>query len=137
MVIAGGVKRKSGEERITFLSKIRTLAIQPLQEVRAQANHMLQGACSTVKHIFSKVGSAFSHTRSNTVLHITHHAAYVVYCCMQDAHGSPPEWQADRLLFMNDVYFCAKDILRLLQHRDAALACGMDFNEVGPTELVL
>ena len=38
---------------------------------------------------------------------------------------------------MNEVYFCAKDILCLLQHRDAALACGMVFNEVGLTKLVL
>ena len=31
---------------------------------------------------------------------------------------------------MNDVYFCAQDIIRLLQHTDVALACGMDFNLV-------
>jgi hypothetical protein len=39
------------------------------------------------------------------------------------------------MLFMNDVFFCAKDIIRLLQHTDVALACGMDFNYVSPVLL--
>ena len=31
------------------------------------------------------------------------------------------------MVFLNDVYFCAKDVVRLLLH-DADMACGMDFD---------
>ena len=41
--------------------------------------------------------------------------------------GSPPRWRADRLVFVNDVYFCARDVARLLQHGGADVACAMDF----------
>lgn len=38
-------------------------------------------------------------------------------------HGCPA---ASRVVLLNDVYFCASDVLRLLQY-DADIACGMDF----------
>ena len=38
-----------------------------------------------------------------------------------------PAWPVDRLVFLNDVFFCAGDLFRLLQHVDADVACGMDF----------
>ena len=47
---------------------------------------------------------------------------------MQGNDGSPPEWPADRLLFSNDVFFCAWHIWRLLQH-SASIVCGLDFND--------
>lgn len=31
------------------------------------------------------------------------------------------------MVFINDVYFCARDAIRLLHHGDADLACSMDF----------
>ena len=40
---------------------------------------------------------------------------------------SAPAWPADRLVFLNDVFFCAGDLIRLLQHDDTDMACGMDF----------
>lgn len=40
---------------------------------------------------------------------------------------SAPAWPADRLVFVNDVFFCAGDLMRLLQHEDTDMACGMDF----------
>lgn len=49
---------------------------------------------------------------------------------VQGQDGAGAHWQADRLLFLNDVYFCAQDTIRLLQHTDVDLACGMDFNFV-------
>lgn len=35
-------------------------------------------------------------------------------------------WPADRVIFVNDVYLCAKDIIRLIYH-NADMACGLDF----------
>ncbi len=46
---------------------------------------------------------------------------------LQGLNGEPPQWHADRLVFINDVYFCARDAVRLLQHVSADLACSMDF----------
>lgn len=46
---------------------------------------------------------------------------------MQGPNGELPRWHADRLVFINDVYFCARDALRLLHHVSADLACSMDF----------
>lgn len=37
-------------------------------------------------------------------------------------------WPADRVVFLNDVYFCTADVVRLLSHESAHLACGMDFD---------
>ena len=37
-------------------------------------------------------------------------------------------WQARRVVFLNDVWLCAGDVVRLLHHRRAHLACGMDFD---------
>lgn len=38
-----------------------------------------------------------------------------------------PMWPAERVVFLNDVFFCARDVVRLLQHR-ADMVCGMDFD---------
>lgn len=41
----------------------------------------------------------------------------------------------DRLIFINDIIFCAGDLLRLVAHTrvsGAALACGLDFNDHSP-----
>ena len=35
-------------------------------------------------------------------------------------------WNADKVAFVNDVFFCARDVVRLLRY-DADLACGLDF----------
>ena len=40
---------------------------------------------------------------------------------------SKPMWPADRVVFLNDVYFCARDTLRLLQH-EGDMVCGLDFD---------
>ena len=37
-------------------------------------------------------------------------------------------WKADRIVFMNDVFVCAKDFMRLLLH-DVDMACGLDFGD--------
>ena len=37
-------------------------------------------------------------------------------------------WKADRIIFMNDVFVCAKDFMRLLLH-DVDMACGLDFGD--------
>jgi alpha-1,3-mannosyltransferase len=36
-------------------------------------------------------------------------------------------WPAERVVFLNDVFFCTRDVVRLLQH-DGDMVCGMDFD---------
>ena len=36
-------------------------------------------------------------------------------------------WPATRIIFLNDVYLCAKDVIRLLFH-EADMACGFDLD---------
>ena len=40
--------------------------------------------------------------------------------------SAPAPWPGDRLVFLNDVFFSASDLIRLLQHDDTDMACGMD-----------
>jgi hypothetical protein len=44
-----------------------------------------------------------------------------------EAGATGAAWPARRVVFLNDVYFCARDVVRLLQH-DADVACGLDFD---------
>ncbi|PNH02419.1 Alpha-1,3-mannosyltransferase CMT1 [Tetrabaena socialis] len=37
---------------------------------------------------------------------------------------------ADRIVYLNDVFFEATDVVRLLQYRDAHVACGLDFEPI-------
>ena len=46
-----------------------------------------------------------------------------------DLARDQPVWAADKVVFLNDVYFCARDVIRLLHH-DADMACGMDFDRL-------
>ena len=46
-----------------------------------------------------------------------------------DLDASAPVWEAERVVFLNDVYFCSRDVVRLLSH-DADIACGMDFDRL-------
>lgn len=44
-------------------------------------------------------------------------------CAVQDK-----PWPAERVVFLNDVWLCAGDVMRLLAHEGAHMACGMDFD---------
>lgn len=44
-------------------------------------------------------------------------------------------WQADRVVFLNDVWLCAADVVRLLSHEDAHIVCGLDFRRPTLDEL--
>ena len=40
--------------------------------------------------------------------------------------GKKAAWEASKVIFINDVAFCAKDAIRLASH-NADIACGLDF----------
>lgn len=47
---------------------------------------------------------------------------------MASDSSAAPLWHAEKIVFLNDVFFCARDVIRLLHHEDADMACGMDFD---------
>ncbi len=47
-----------------------------------------------------------------------------------DYDGDHFVFKADKVVFLNDVYFCAQHIHRLLAHEEANLACGLDYYQV-------
>ncbi|BDA47686.1 probable alpha-1,3-mannosyltransferase CMT1 [Coccomyxa sp. Obi] len=61
------------------------------------------------------------------IYHLAHMRNLATTKMRQGLKGELPQWHADRLVFINDVYFCARDAVRLLQHVSADLACSMDF----------
>ena len=48
---------------------------------------------------------------------------------LQDLYSSSTKY--DEVVFLNDVYFCASDILKLLRHRTADIRCGLDMETLG------
>lgn len=57
-----------------------------------------------------------------------HLPAGVTFLSKQEQQGN---FQADRVIFINDVFFCVNDVMRLA-FQDADLACGMDFQQQFP-----
>ena len=50
---------------------------------------------------------------------------------LSDLYAS--EHDFDEVIYLNDVYFCASDILRLLTHNSADIKCGLDMELIGNT----
>jgi hypothetical protein len=41
----------------------------------------------------------------------------------------PGGYPADRIIWLNDVWFCAQDVWRMAQYKSADMACGLDFDK--------
>ena len=57
----------------------------------------------------------------------------------QTMESQPAAFPADRILYMNDVFVCARDFIRLMLH-NADMVCALDFwqrNSVSLPELVM
>ena len=50
---------------------------------------------------------------------------------LSDLYASERDF--DEVIYLNDVYFCASDILRLLTHNSADIKCGLDMELIGNT----
>lgn len=63
-------------------------------------------------------------------------AAEQQLCSGNDAgtfNSHPACFQPDWILFINDVVMCTSDIIRLMQHDSADIACGTDFDGLWPS----
>ncbi|KAK9819667.1 hypothetical protein WJX72_000923 [[Myrmecia] bisecta] len=52
---------------------------------------------------------------------------------LYEGHSGRGPWPADRIIYLNDVYFCAGDILRLIATK-GDLVCGFDVVPQGPQQ---
>jgi len=100
LAAGGNLTRQPDQDRIDFLAQVRNAALEPLW-LKVGAGDGGQGV--------AQGGAGLWYN--------------------QRARGlkSQALWPADKVVFLNDVYFCARDAVRLLLH-DADMACGMDFD---------
>ncbi|KAK9812593.1 hypothetical protein WJX72_000003 [[Myrmecia] bisecta] len=102
IVIGGSLTRAKNQDRIDFLAAARNRALEPLWlNTTAVAADGSQPHAPLGRQLHSWTFSWGSKPR--------------------------PLWPASRVVFLNDVYFCARDVVRLLQH-EGDMVCGMDFD---------
>ena len=104
----GSLTRAKDQERIEFLASARNRALEPLwlnSSLASSTSLLLPHEVELLDRRLSAWGLPGGGGR----------------------RSSKPMWPAERVVFLNDVYFCARDVVRLLQH-DADMVCGMDFD---------
>ena len=69
----------------------------------------------------------FSRSTSGTRTkgHLAHPLTADISALARDGISGDPV-QFDQVVFLNDVYFCVRDVLHLMEH-EVDMACGMDF----------
>ncbi|KAA6416478.1 MAG: hypothetical protein FRX49_13550, partial [Trebouxia sp. A1-2] len=99
----GSLMRGEEQDRIDFLAQARNRALEPL---------WLSAAALSDPSAAARGGLA------------KEMAAWDIFSARDTSNTM---WHAQKIVFFNDVYFCAQDVFRLLQHK-ADMACGMDFD---------
>jgi hypothetical protein len=106
LVTRGMLVSLKDTQRIEHLARVRNMAMSPLYQHYAAARTTRPQA---------------SHPRS---------ASHRVEVLQDTSHLLPGQlpWDPDYVVFINDVYFCWGQVIRLLQHR-ADITCGVDFGQ--------
>ncbi|QDZ18543.1 alpha-1,3-mannosyltransferase CMT1 [Chloropicon primus] len=114
------------QNRIEFLSRMRNKVLEPLGvldeqgEWRTQAVKVDDFRQSTAEWFWSQVrGSKPKQPEGGKT-----QLSYDLSDLARDSEGTPTSF--DNIVFINDVYFCVRDVLHLLEH-GADMACGIDF----------
>ena len=102
----GSLTRAEQQDRIDFLAQARNRALEPLWLTAVHSD-----PSANVK------GSSANYWAGNA-----HIKASESFASKDRAH---PLWQAQKVVFLNDVYFCAQDVLRwpTSPHHCYASAC--------------
>ncbi|DBA84575.1 TPA: hypothetical protein ACH3X2_006155 [Trebouxia sp. C0005] len=147
----GGVTRQDNEQRIDFLARVRNKALEPMHWrencSNNGSNHMSQGQSSSStssSHTYfhsntkssSSGSSSSSSSSSSNSSKFSGNSSNSSSSCGSDSattadyDGDHFVFKANKVVFLNDVYFCAQHIHRLLAHEEANLACGLDYYQV-------
>ena len=113
--------RAKKDHRIRFLAAMRNKVLEPLPVFASPDDE--DASSGLGDHVLMSATSDHAFGNNNT--------GTDVFPSEEDLALAPRDEQGrlvrfDQVVFLNDVYFCARDILALMQH-DAHLACGMDF----------
>ena len=128
MFMTGGSTPEEGEERIPFLARVRNKVLEPLwwpshigkdDVVQQDANQ-----ASSHSRIHSSITSRNISNRSSS-RNISSSSSSSTAIDADSWH-----FKADKVVFLNDVYFCAQHVQRLLAHEGVNLACGLDYYQI-------
>ena len=108
VVTDAGYGRKRGQHRIDFMAKIRNKALEPL------------GVFSGYEHNLMHYYGHDKDARKIPIIPSIPSPAL-------GGGGPGGNMTFDRIVFLNDVYFCMRDVIQLLLH-DADMACGLDYD---------
>ncbi|GLI71588.1 hypothetical protein VaNZ11_016825 [Volvox africanus] len=109
-----------GDERIRFLADLRNAVLEPLLEPPPQkpcatgGNDCVYANSSSSGYSSGGGGNAGSSNARNS-------------SNSGDDIESHDHLAMDRVVFINDVFFCPADVRRLLRYDSADVACGLDF----------
>jgi len=126
LAYTGGVTRQDNEQRIDFLARVRNKALGPLHW---HQNHSDNGSNHN-NHGQSSSSSSHTYLHSNIKSSSSSSSDGGVNATTTNDDGDHVVFKADKVVFLNDVYFCAQHIHRLLAHEEANLACGLDHYQV-------
>ena len=119
--VTGGSTRHEEEDRIQFLARVRNEALEPLWWPQNISRHdVMQPADSQT------IYSSFPDHITNTTLSSSSTHGSTHGSSSSSAHSKHWFFAADKVVFLNDVYFCAQHVHRLLAHEGVNLACGLD-----------
>ena len=111
------------QNRIEFLSNIRNKVLEPLAVLgdkgRWQMHEIKSNKLSNSHPFTHSLKSAFEKG-----FYSDKSLSYNLSRLARDAEGNPVVF--DQVIFINDVFFCVRDILHLVEH-EADMACGLDF----------
>jgi len=137
LAYTGGITRQDNEQRIDFLSRVCNKALEPLHWHRNYSNngssHGQSSSSSSSSHtyLYSNVKSNSSSSSSSEASdNSSNSSGGGDSATTTDYDGDQFVFKADKVVFLNDVYFCSQHIHRLLAHEEANLACGLDFYQV-------
>ncbi|KAL0019036.1 hypothetical protein WJX77_006792 [Trebouxia sp. C0004] len=134
----GGVTRQDNEQRIDFLARVRNKALEPLHWHQNYSingsdhiSHGQSSSSSSHTYLHSNIrssSSSSSEANDNSSNSSSNGAGNTA--TTTDYDGDQFVFKADKVVFLNDVYFCAQHIHRLLAHEEANLACGLDYCQI-------
>ena len=146
-VVAGGkLERRQGQDRIEFLAEARNRALQPLWSEEGTRREVFGGEGEEGEGGMNEDEErSFSFDGNETDAEIVAFSSKPRKTRKDSettrrsgaAASASGGWPATRVLFLNDVFFCASDALRLLAHVDPSagpeegrvdLSCGLDFD---------
>jgi alpha-1,3-mannosyltransferase len=155
LVTRGMLVRLEGTHRIEFLARVRNMALAPLYQ-RYAAERSKQAANATTaptntsgsagtegisssgrRSVLKEPGSSSSSILGSASLskgserrrRLRATGQLDSLAAVDDAANQLPgvlPWDPDYIVFVNDVYFCASQVLRLMNYQ-ADITCGMDY----------